>query len=238
MKRVLVVEDHPEIRSLLMQLLREAGYEVVDAWTFVEAKAKLAEARFDLLVADVLIPGGGRGTDLAAAFARLGPLAIESDVRAAALAGLAVLNAWLMNIVLGIDEVGVYEPVASVAPSRDLSKNASEVSIVKPAGTYAETLAHPVFYKTRAPYVPPPPPLAAAPSVGPPASADPGIALGGVAIRGDLKKAYLFSKGGPPGSWVAEGETFMGWNVQAIHTTGATIRRADRTIALELYAKH
>jgi DNA-binding response OmpR family regulator len=65
MKRVLVVEDHPEIRALLTQLLREAGYQVVDAWTFVEANAKLAEDRFDLLIADVLIPGGGRGTDLA-----------------------------------------------------------------------------------------------------------------------------------------------------------------------------
>lgn len=64
-KRVLVVEDHPEIRGLLIQLLREAGYEVVDAWTFVEAKAKLAANRFDLLISDVLIPGGGLGTDLA-----------------------------------------------------------------------------------------------------------------------------------------------------------------------------
>ncbi|HEV2548205.1 MAG TPA: response regulator [Stellaceae bacterium] len=65
MKRVLVVEDHPEIRALLTQLLRDAGYAVVDAWTFVEAKAKLAEGRFDLLISDVLIPGGGLGTDLA-----------------------------------------------------------------------------------------------------------------------------------------------------------------------------
>lgn len=65
MKRVLVVEDHPEIRTLLIQLLREVGYTVMDAWTFVEAKAKLEAGRFDLLVADVLIPGGGLGTDLA-----------------------------------------------------------------------------------------------------------------------------------------------------------------------------
>ena len=65
MKRVLFVEDHPEIRMLLTQLLREAGYAVVDAWSFDEAKAKLAANRFDLLIADVLIPGGGRGTDLA-----------------------------------------------------------------------------------------------------------------------------------------------------------------------------
>lgn len=64
-KRVLVVEDHPEIRSLLTQLLAEAGYAVVDAWSFAEAKRKLDEERFDLLVSDVLIPGGGHGTTLA-----------------------------------------------------------------------------------------------------------------------------------------------------------------------------
>ena len=64
MKRVLLVEDHPDIRSLLSQLLQEAGYEVVDAWTFAEAKTKLEQEPFDLLIADVLIPGGGQGTDL------------------------------------------------------------------------------------------------------------------------------------------------------------------------------
>jgi DNA-binding response OmpR family regulator len=65
MKRVLVVEDHPEIRALLMQLLREVDYDVRDAWSFLEAKMKLAEEPFDLLISDVLIPGGGSGTDLA-----------------------------------------------------------------------------------------------------------------------------------------------------------------------------
>jgi DNA-binding response OmpR family regulator len=64
MKRVLLVEDHADIRSLLSQLLQEAGYEVVDAWTFTEAKATLEREPFDLLISDVVIPGGGQGTDL------------------------------------------------------------------------------------------------------------------------------------------------------------------------------
>jgi hypothetical protein len=157
---------------------------------------------------------------------------------AAALAAMGVLNGWLMMILVRGEQTGVQLPPASVVQSPDLSEDASGLSTAKPARAYAETLAHPVFYRTRAPYVPPPPPSPAVPQVGPPVSVDPGIALGGVAIRGQLKKAYLFSKGGPPGSWIAEGETFMGWNVEAIHATGATIKRADRTIALELYAKH
>jgi hypothetical protein len=157
---------------------------------------------------------------------------------AAALAALGVLNGWVMMSLLRGEEIGMQAPPASVAPSPNLSETTIGYLAVKPARAYAETLDHPVFYKTRAPYVPPPPPPPAAPQVGPPVSVDPGIALGGVAIHGNLKKAYLFTKGGPPGSWIAEGETFMGWNVEAIHVTGATIKRADRTIALELYAKH
>src|SRR5262249_36303227 len=106
---------------------------------------------------------------------------------------------------------------ASVAPSPDLPESANGLLMVKPARAYVETLAHPIFSRTRAPFVPPPPPPPAAQrQVGPPVSVDPGIALGGVAIHGDLKKAYLLSKGGLSGSWVTEGETFMGWKVGSI----------------------
>lgn len=157
---------------------------------------------------------------------------------AAALAGLGVLNGWLIMIVLGSDEVGVHEPPANVAPSRDSSEDASGLSTVKPARAYAETLAHPVFYKTRAPYVPPPPPPPVAPQVGPLASMDPGIVLGGVAIHGNLKKAYLYTKAGPQGSWVTEGETYMGWKIGSIEPGSATLQQAGRTLELQLYARH
>jgi two-component system, OmpR family, response regulator len=66
MKRVLLVEDNPDVRTLLVEILKDARYEVADTWSFQEAKRRLSEEAFDLLVANVLLPGGGHGTELAA----------------------------------------------------------------------------------------------------------------------------------------------------------------------------
>lgn len=66
MKRVLVVEDNAEVRSLLLELLQHAGYDVECVWRFNEAKAKLQRDRFDLVIANILLPGGGNGAELAA----------------------------------------------------------------------------------------------------------------------------------------------------------------------------
>jgi hypothetical protein len=138
--------------------------------------------------------------------------------------------------VLGNEEVGVQAPPASVAPSPHLSESASELPAVKPTRAYTETLAHPVFSKTRAPYVPPPPTPPAAPkTIEPPLPVDPGMAVGGVVLDGVLRKAYLFKKGGATGSWVSEGETFMGWKVESIEPGSAKLQQAGRTLELHLY---
>jgi hypothetical protein len=155
---------------------------------------------------------------------------------AVALVGLGALNGWLIMIVRGGEEVGVQEPPASVAPSRALSEKESGLSNVKPVHAYVETLAHPVFSKARAPYVPPPPTSLAAPKTdAPPLPVDPGIAVGGVVLDGVLKKAYLFKKGGATGSWVSEGETFVGWKVESIEPGSAKLQQAGRTLELHLY---
>lgn len=65
MKRVLIVEDDLQVRGLLVDALKAAGYEVEGASSFAEAKTKLEQVSFDLLVSDVLLPGG-HGTELAA----------------------------------------------------------------------------------------------------------------------------------------------------------------------------
>jgi DNA-binding response OmpR family regulator len=65
MRRVLLVEDDPDVCVLLARVLGEAGYEVVSARSFYEGKIKLEPSDFDLLVADVVLPAG-RGTELAA----------------------------------------------------------------------------------------------------------------------------------------------------------------------------
>jgi hypothetical protein len=127
--------------------------------------------------------------------------------------------------------------VTNVASSLNLTEATGGLIITRAAAAYRETLAHPVFYKTRQPFVPPPttPPPATPNTAALPAPADPGIALGGVAINSDLKKVYLFSKANSLGAWVREGETFMGWTVQSVGPEGAKLRQADRELRLELY---
>ena len=66
MKRILVVEDDSGVLSLLRHVLEEDGYAVQAAATFSEARDLIAIEAPDLLVTDMVLPGGGTGTDLAA----------------------------------------------------------------------------------------------------------------------------------------------------------------------------
>ena len=61
--RLLLVEDHETTRSVLMRLLRRAGYEVVAAGSVAEAVAAAAQERFDVVVSDLGLPDGS-GQDL------------------------------------------------------------------------------------------------------------------------------------------------------------------------------
>ena len=65
MKRILLVEDDDGVRDLLAHALEDAGYEVKTAVTFLRAKDLIVTDEIDLLVSDVVIPGGGSGLDLA-----------------------------------------------------------------------------------------------------------------------------------------------------------------------------
>lgn len=63
--RVLVVEDDLSVRETLTDLLSAAGHSVTAAAGFGEAVAMLAQARWDVLLADLVLPGGS-GLALAA----------------------------------------------------------------------------------------------------------------------------------------------------------------------------
>ena len=63
---ILIVEDDPEVRSLAVMLLRELGYEVLDAGQGAAALAHLAEnPRINLLLTDMVLPGEFSGATLA-----------------------------------------------------------------------------------------------------------------------------------------------------------------------------
>ena len=55
--RVLVVEDDPMIRSLLLAVLKRAGYETDSAKDGFSALEKSTEAHFDMILTDLRMPG-------------------------------------------------------------------------------------------------------------------------------------------------------------------------------------
>ncbi len=55
-ERILVLEDHAELREQTREILTGAGFEVQVASTGAEAIAAACEATFDLLVADIYLP--------------------------------------------------------------------------------------------------------------------------------------------------------------------------------------
>ena len=61
--RILVVEDDPSMRTLILRVLRENGFEATSARDGREMAAILKENTFDLILLDVMLPGKN-GLDL------------------------------------------------------------------------------------------------------------------------------------------------------------------------------
>jgi PAS domain S-box-containing protein len=63
---VLVIDDDPIVRMLMVEVMREAGYAVLDAGDGVAALRILqSDRRIDLLITDVGLPGGMNGRQVA-----------------------------------------------------------------------------------------------------------------------------------------------------------------------------
>jgi CheY-like chemotaxis protein len=56
MARILIVEDTPDFRLMMRDILQTAGHEVVEAENGRTAVQKMEGGSFDLLVTDVLMP--------------------------------------------------------------------------------------------------------------------------------------------------------------------------------------
>jgi PAS domain S-box-containing protein len=55
---ILVVEDHPAVRALTVRVLRDAGYDVVEAASVDEALEVLGGTAVDVILTDLVMPGG------------------------------------------------------------------------------------------------------------------------------------------------------------------------------------
>lgn len=58
-KKILVVEDEQDMRELIALRLNTSGYEVMTAADGEEGMEKLAQARPDLIILDLMLPGIG-----------------------------------------------------------------------------------------------------------------------------------------------------------------------------------
>jgi CheY-like chemotaxis protein len=73
-ERILVVEDDEDLRDVLTSILRDQGYEVVEAENGKQAINHLKDdEKFDLLFTDVILPGGINGVEIAEEARRMQP---------------------------------------------------------------------------------------------------------------------------------------------------------------------
>jgi hypothetical protein len=148
----------------------------------------------------------------------------------------ALTNVWLIAILADLAFAAPDVEGEKVNWNPPLSASSWEEPSLRPIAAYPQTLAHPIFFKSRAPYVPPPPPpppvAVAAP---PPPIVVPDLAVGGIFIRGSLRKAYLFKKTDPSGTWFKLGENVVGWELDAVDARGVTLEKEGRNIRLQLY---
>ena len=73
---ILVVEDEPSVRAVVVQLLRNLGYTVIEAEDGAEALERLDEVgEIDMLFTDIVLPGGMTGKDVASEVLKRQPAA-------------------------------------------------------------------------------------------------------------------------------------------------------------------
>ncbi|MEW6298076.1 MAG: response regulator [Thermodesulfobacteriota bacterium] len=56
MTRILVIDDEPQVRAMLRQMLEREGYEVVEAEEGEEGLRRYQEQPVDLVITDILMP--------------------------------------------------------------------------------------------------------------------------------------------------------------------------------------
>lgn len=98
MARILLVEDEPLLRKTLARVLRCAGHQIMQAKDGDEALARFSEARPELVITDLIMPGMDGFLTIQAL------LKLDSDVRILAMSGggrLVRMNCLPMAKMLG-----------------------------------------------------------------------------------------------------------------------------------------
>lgn len=64
MKKILIVEDDLEVQSLYKQKLDQSGYTVMQAYTGQDGLDSVKSGLPDLIILDIMLPGGINGFDV------------------------------------------------------------------------------------------------------------------------------------------------------------------------------
>ena len=65
-QKILIVEDDSNINELLKEVLQEAGYETVQAFSGTEASMRIGMESYSLVILDLMLPGKSGDAVLAA----------------------------------------------------------------------------------------------------------------------------------------------------------------------------
>ncbi|UTD29047.1 hypothetical protein [Bradyrhizobium sp. WD16] len=158
---------------------------------------------------------------------RLPPIAIV------ALLALCIVNAALLNLIL--DELNPAVDVASPLLPHDANRTAPPAPIgPKPIAAFTRILERPAFFKSRSPWVGPPPAVAK-PVPQLPQTPDLKLVVTGIIIKDNLKKAFVVKPNEQQGAWITEGEIVGGWTIKLIEPGGIAIQQNGRTLDFALY---
>jgi len=161
-----------------------------------------------------------------------------SPIRAIVLVLAVCVNAWLLLDVAGEFVSGDRSVADRAVWTPQLSSSSEKVPAAKPLDAYREILAHPIFFKSREPFVPaPPPPPPVVMAMPSPVGVDPELVLGGIMIKDGLRKAYVSRRASASGAWASEGDELSGWQIRSIDAAGARLEQNGRSIELQLYPR-
>lgn len=97
-EHVLVVDDDPRIRQMLTRYFEDEGYAVSAASGGVEMRARLRRENFDIILLDLVLPGGEDGLDLAR------EIRTQSDIPIMMLTGRDDVVDRIVGIEVGADD--------------------------------------------------------------------------------------------------------------------------------------
>ena len=128
-----------------------------------------------------------------------------------------------------------------ISPLRGLTARALDIPpfVAQPLEAYRETSSRPVFFSTRraseiliaSANTPPSPALNQQQQSDEP----PPIQLFGISIIGEARKGYFVPHGANEGTWLTEGDQYLGWTVISITPIGARMRQHQTEIDIKLY---